>query len=215
MDKSPRHWIYTLIPEAELDKPNVYMYGYLLEYDDQIIHLKAPPDLHHAVKNAKHLDDKNYELVGDIKYEKVIFDKIGDNPLSIKLDEFFTYHINQLIRGGDVAKEWKGKIKKMNAWINVMKAGEYQPLHSHQGEFSWVWYTDVPEEIRKECELNEDGDGKYARGLIQFYSKHTSQTLTFNPKEGDIFLFRSSHQHQVYPFYSDNTRISVAGNIHL
>ena len=29
-----------------------------------------------------------------------------------------------------------------------------------------------------------------------------------------ILIFESSHTHQVYPFYSDETRISIAGNIY-
>ena len=35
-------------------------------------------------------------------------------------------------------------------WINFMKAGEFNPPHSHSGDFSFVLYLQVPKELQKE-----------------------------------------------------------------
>ena len=35
-------------------------------------------------------------------------------------------------------------------WVNFMRPGDFNPLHTHGGDFSFVIFVDVPEEIEKE-----------------------------------------------------------------
>jgi Rps23 Pro-64 3,4-dihydroxylase Tpa1-like proline 4-hydroxylase len=96
-----------------------------------------------------------------------------------------------------------------DVWINYQRKGEFNPIHNHRGVFSFVIYADVPEEIRKEHETSLS----QVNGLIQFSSNKSDNVLTVNPRNNDILIFESSHKHQVWPFSSDKTRITIAGNI--
>ena len=42
-------------------------------------------------------------------------------------------------------------------WINFMKKGEFNPVHDHSGNISFVIYTSVPKEILME---NKNFKGK-------------------------------------------------------
>ena len=96
-------------------------------------------------------------------------------------------------------------------WVNYQKATEYNPAHSHIGQFSFVIYADISESIREEHKKSI-GNAE-TRGLIQFNSQLTNDIMLFNPSKHTILIFESSHLHQVYPFYSNETRISIAGNV--
>lgn len=97
-------------------------------------------------------------------------------------------------------------------WVNEMKTNEHNPLHTHTGILSFVWYLDVPEEIRKEC-YDQESNSR-SRGLIQFVSMLSEDHLLINPRTNDVLIFNSLQKHQVYPFYSNNKRVSMAGNIY-
>jgi hypothetical protein len=97
-------------------------------------------------------------------------------------------------------------------WINYQKPYEFNPPHCHDGVLSFVMYASIPEEIRSEY-LDSHSPHAKMRGLIQFSSERTNEVFNFNPQTNDIFIFESTHKHEVFPFYSDNTRVSVAGNI--
>jgi len=93
-----------------------------------------------------------------------------------------------------------------------MKPNEHNPIHSHGGMFSFVMYVDIDDKIRNDHK-NEKGNSP-SRGVIQFLSGITSESVVINPKVGDILIFNSSHRHVVYPFKADCKRISIAGNVH-
>lgn len=98
-----------------------------------------------------------------------------------------------------------------SSWVNYQKANEVNPTHNHSGQLSLVWYLNIPQVIREE-HLHQESNGA-CRGLIQFLSSFTSEELLFNPKTSDMFIFDSSHRHQVYPFRSDVERVSFSCNI--
>lgn len=100
-------------------------------------------------------------------------------------------------------------------WVNFQRPGEFQPYHSHTGLFSFVWYVDIPEAIRKE---NEDSNSNEPRrGAIEFssfFGNNSAQgKLSMIPDNRDFLLFHAGQNHCVYPYFSDETRISISGNI--
>ena len=102
-------------------------------------------------------------------------------------------------------------------WINYQKANEFNPIHSHHGQYSSVLYIDVPEEIAQE---NKDGKSNMTcRGQIEFiYSNDqlgSNGTHKIIPKTGDILLFDARLKHCVYPFISDVERISMSFNVNV
>ena len=95
-----------------------------------------------------------------------------------------------------------------------MKKGEYNPPHNHTGDFSFVLYLQVPEELKKEDQAFEGrGSGP---GTISFiYGEEQKGISTGHgilPTINDLWIFHSSLKHTVPPFRSDVERISVSGN---
>ena len=99
-------------------------------------------------------------------------------------------------------------------WINFMKKGEYNPPHNHSGDFSFVLYLQVPEELKKEDDaFKGQGSGP---GTISFmYGEEQKGIKTGHgvvPTTNDLWIFPASLKHTVPPFRSDVERISVSGN---
>ena len=53
--------------------------------------------------------------------------------------------------------QWRGgggmqpKATLLGIWINYMKAGDFNPPHSHGADLSFVAFPDVPKELAEEC----------------------------------------------------------------
>jgi len=109
-------------------------------------------------------------------------------------------------------------ISATDLWINFMNPGDFNPLHTHGSDLSFVVFLDVPEEIHEEAKMF---NGKSTPpGSISFVygqpskTKWMKTTNNFLPNSGDVFIFPSLLQHWVAPFKSKVTRISISGNIH-
>jgi hypothetical protein len=146
----------------------------------------------------------NHELAGDIQKEF----RVTQTDVVSKVENELRIHISRILNQ---------HVKSINTddqlWVNFQQKQEFNPRHAHEGMFSFVFYASIPESIREE-HLKSPSTNTKSRGLIEFSAERTNGSLLFNPSEDTIFIFESSHVHQVYPFYSDETRISVAGNIH-
>ena len=101
-----------------------------------------------------------------------------------------------------------------NLWINFMKKGEFNPPHSHDGDFSFVLYLQVPKELAEEDKkFKGQGTGP---GIISFmYGEEqkgirTAQGIT--PALNELWIFPATLKHTVPPFKSDVERISISGN---
>jgi uncharacterized protein (TIGR02466 family) len=109
----------------------------------------------------------------------------------------------------------KPEIKTKSAWVNYMKAGDYNPVHVHQDcDLSSVIYLDIPDLLKKEIKQYE-GTTK-GPGCISFYygeiAPYTISNLEFTPEIGDMFIFPYSLRHCVNPYKSKCERVSVAVN---
>ena len=102
-------------------------------------------------------------------------------------------------------------------WFNVMKKGDTNPMHVHNGDLSFVLFTQVPNEIAEENK-NFNGNGHGPGGIRFVFGQnqtHFSSEQYFMPKKGDFFIFPSKLYHFVNSFKSDVERITIAGNINL
>ena len=202
-----------VLPENGWD---VYQYNYMFDFVDRNYISTIQNNI--LMSDVLNWDNKiiNHSLAGDIAME--IYPVLNNDKLSVVKEEL-KHHLENIHQSkiddidlGCVTYEGKIEPELKEFWVNKQKPTEYNPIHLHSGIYSFVYYLSVPEEIRQE-HMSQKGTS-VTRGLIQFLSSRTKSQLVFNPEKGNIFIFDSSHRHQVYPFYSDAVRISVAGNVH-
>lgn len=105
-------------------------------------------------------------------------------------------------------------------WVNYQKKHEFNPVHDHDGLFSFVLFYQIP--WLKE-EMLDLSPGKNANmnlaGVLEFIypaleglsSYHVFADKTY---EKQILIFPSNLNHCVYPFYGvDEYRITISGNV--
>ena len=116
-------------------------------------------------------------------------------------------------------KDLSVELKYDDLWINYMKAGDFNPMHTHGGDYSFVLFLDVPKELEKEI-LDFKGHGAKPGSLMFEYTQQAKPRYAttgkgHRPQTGDMFMFPAMLQHWVCPFKSKVTRISVSGNIRI
>jgi len=104
-------------------------------------------------------------------------------------------------------------------WVNYMKAGDFNPMHTHGGDYSFVIFLQMPDKLKQEM---KDFEGTSAKpGMLMF--EYTQQAkprwattgTAISPETGDMYIFPALLQHWVAPFKSKVERISVSGNIRI
>ena len=108
-------------------------------------------------------------------------------------------------------------------WVNHMKKGDYNPLHTHDGDLTFVIYLDIPKEIHEEQDKfvgksAPPGSIEFKYKLDEYHNSFTSwqwakSSVFMRPNTGDFYVFPAGLHHSVSPFKSDVTRISVSGNL--
>lgn len=180
------------------------------------------------IKNLKATnfnEDYNDILAGQLKNEKKldtslfpksIKDAIGNG--CIKYIETFGH--NSL----SYQKTKKYNLQLIDCWINFQEKGEYNPLHNHSGDLSFVIWLKIPYELKDEfnhpscVKSNAKIASCFQFGNVQNIYSDRIEDLIFVDKsyEGKAIVFHAKLQHQVYPFFTSNeTRISVSGNFKL
>lgn len=199
-----------LIPENWGDSNhNFYQYQYFFDFEDKVYYTQSDKELSNNLlevwKDVRNNNDAYYNHLPGIKKCELYYynDEFDKTPIADFLKEHMSNILQRRVVDVDIKKDF---------WINVQKSDEIVPIHDHPGLYSFSWYLDIPEEIREECLVQPEV--ARTRGLIQFISSRTNNKMEFNPKTNDVFIFKSNHLHHVYPFYTDNTRIVMAGNIH-
>ena len=108
-------------------------------------------------------------------------------------------------------------LKAEDLWVNYMKAGDFNPIHTHSGDYSFVIFLDVPKELKKEQDKFKGTSGKPGTLMFQYTQQARPQWATTGtsilPETGDMFMFPALLHHWVAPFKSKVTRISVSGNL--
>lgn len=112
-------------------------------------------------------------------------------------------------------------------WVNFQKKHEFNPLHNHDGEVSFVIWVNIPYDLDDERRLPHAKSGTAPSApCFSFIYSPVFSNPDFHVRnyrievdksfEGTCILFSSGLQHMVTPFYtSDDYRISVSGNFDL
>jgi hypothetical protein len=108
-----------------------------------------------------------------------------------------------------------------NTWVNFQKKHEFNPIHTHDGIFSFVIWHKVP--FKKEDEyarfpnMKEDQikAGHFAFIVSGQLGNIIQHDMCIDKTwEGKMAFFPANLNHIVYPFYtSDEYRISISGNV--
>lgn len=165
--------------------------------------------------NFKEYEPYNKNLAGAIEHEYNLI-KSRD-----AIDKFF-YNCDIKPHGKSLKLAKSGSL-----WVNFQKKYEYNPLHNHDGVFSFVIWVKIPYEKDEERKCPHVNSTRAV--LVPTFSFLYSKSVP-NPSfpvdihhleidksyEGMCVIFPSNLQHMVTPFYtSDDYRISVSGNFEL
>jgi len=192
-----------------------------------IFKYQAPLDIFNTINsiyetNFVNLPDAHRQLVGKIGKENSLF--YGGNPTekmhkhnllpSYILDWFESRFKHYL----EFNKIHPYKLHLNSIWINEMKAGEYNPIHIHQGSI----YTGLSSVMI--LKLPQDMGPEYARpdtplnGKLQILGSANGQFVKsdYGPiiKERDFYIFPYDMRHCVYPHTNPNAiRRTLAANM--
>ena len=113
----------------------------------------------------------------------------------------------------------KVELNADDLWVNYMKAGDFNPKHTHGGDYSFVLFLDVPKALEKEAKEFKGSGAKPGSLLFEFTQQAKPRYATTGhsvmPETGDFYMFPAMLQHWVCPFKSKVTRISVSGNMRI
>jgi hypothetical protein len=136
-------------------------------------------------------------------------------------NEFQTFLELFALRYGEYFNYPKRVILKHDAWVNLQKRHEFNPIHVHNSDLSWVLWIKIPYKLSDEDNLENSISSSVSsnarfmfhfnqlNGMIRNHTVNVDKTY-----EGKLIMFPSYLPHSVYPFYtSDELRISIAGNI--
>tara|TARA_R100000388_G_C7242790_1_gene162750 strand:+ start:2070 stop:2663 length:594 start_codon:yes stop_codon:yes gene_type:complete len=106
------------------------------------------------------------------------------------------------------------KLNVSEVWVNFMRAGECNPPHKHDSDFSSVFYLKIPKGLKEEVKQNKSNSSEPGGIMFHFHNPIDNFICAHNlvPSVGDFFLFPSTLIHSVNTFKSSGERISVAAN---
>ena len=175
------------------------------------------------VIKGKNLQPANMDLAGNIKNEFLIPEgKEHVYPLIFALidkhKEQYPQHFKK-ITGYTGKKEISLQLHSL--WVNFQKKYEFNPIHVHEGLFSFVFWHKIPYKIENEIarypnmKPDQVKAGHFA--FLQIGEMGRIQSIDLpvdNSWEGKIALFPADLNHTVYPFFtSDDVRITISGNV--
>jgi hypothetical protein len=173
----------------------------------------------------------NDQLAGSIsrEYELKNYEAIN-SYLEYIIPEF--WKSNRFPNDSDVYNlDWKLQKQNKNGlinhdvWVNFQKKHEYNPLHAHSGELSFVLWMRIPfdrkDEQNVDCINKKRVEDVYAASSFTFRwpglngGSIKRHVIPLDKSfEGVMAIFPSWLMHEVYPFYtSDEYRVSISGNI--
>ena len=162
---------------------------------------------------ASGLDEWNVNLAGKIEKEFNVTEILSDDVKNVFRMSFQTYLKT-------IQKQW-WHIDLENAWINDMKAGEYNPFHYHMSRFSDMGLSSVlmlkrPRTYGKEYSREETP----ANGMLEFnggqLNPYSISQNRVDAKVGELYVFPYTLLHGVYPFNgTDEIRRTMSFNCNL
>ena len=168
---------------------------------------------------------KSYKdkLAGQIHESNILTDKSDwffNNTIRPLFDKY-----NQEFRnlGNSIPVNQSHPYYLQSFWVNYQKEGEFNPLHDHNGVYSFVIWMKIPtkhDEQNKNPIALKSNNPKISAFEFQFLNilgQKNGHTYRMNPEmEGTMLFFPANLQHCVWPFYNcKEDRISISGNIAL
>jgi len=192
-----------------------------------ILKYQVPLDIFNTINgiyenNFKDMPDAHKQLVGKIGKENSLFYGGKESPKMHKHNLLPPYVLNWF---ESVFKHYlefnkinQYKLAMQSIWVNEMKAGEYNPIHIHQGNI----YTGLSSVMI--LKLPQDMGPEYARedvplnGRLQILGAANGQFVKSdyspNAEERDFYIFPYDMRHCVYPHTNSNAvRRTLAANM--
>ena len=173
--------------------------------------------------DEKGLNPVNGDLAGNIMHEYSIpKGKPVVSPMLMHMVTEFNKKYPNYIKNAHSTVNYKQvDIELFNLWVNFQKKHEFNPMHVHDGLYSFVIWHKVPYDIKNEkARLPNIRDEDFRAGMFAFFysepgGKIYQEAIPVDKNwQGKIALFPATLDHCVYPFYtSDDYRVSISGNI--
>lgn len=173
----------------------------------------------------------NQNLAGNILHEYVLTncrDSIEKLAISLAQHHEEKYQCFDMLGGksvtGSHSTQHQGlKLAMSTLWVNFQKKHEFNPIHTHNGVYSFVLWLEVPYfmEFEKAASPGRRSPMNKAGAFEFIYTNILGDVVgevieVDNNLEGTICLFPARLPHLVYPFFStDKTRISISGNLYI
>jgi uncharacterized protein (TIGR02466 family) len=168
-------------------------------------------------EGKKTKESYNHKLAGHLENQFVYPSKI---------QQWFYEEIHPIIqayRNGHCKyhgiEELNVELQADDLWVNYMQPGDFNPMHTHGGDYSFVLFLDVPKQLQKEQENFKGTSAKPGALMFEYTQQAKPRWATtgtaVKPQTGDFFIFPALLQHWVCPFKSKVTRISVSGNLRI
>ena len=157
-------------------------------------------------KEIKHNRNTYMSNVGGFQTQK--FDMIDDKNI---LNNIFIDPIINFLNTFKTKKKFN--IKLSGYWINCNKNNHYNKMHNHIGNFSGIYYIEVPKDSGKLVFQNADLLKSYDNNYPFIEDANTYSNYSFDVKKYELYLFPSETLHFVEPNFSNKERISVAFNL--
>lgn len=195
---------------------------------DMIATLNSQADAIRSSADQVDARDWSRHLAGVVSHEINVTDLIRATPalsnFLFDIARIYAYRCeNALLHFTDYAstdqlRDTRLRIEIKEGWINDMLAGDYNPVHFHQGcHFSCVGFLALP--LDYEAEFVAGKAQQNTAGCLQFIDSRSAVGLknlfTVKPAVGDFYLWPSWMLHCVYPFKSTGVRRSIAVNLAL
>ena len=149
-----------------------------------------------ALKKTNFLFSHGKNLAGRLDSELDILPLIKSCKIFKKITQCMSDFIDTSIKHG-LCKPGPHNLDIISCWMNDMKPGEYNPVHTHNDNIGYAanLYLKIPEFINDVTEPHKFKDGR-----IVFVSPNSTSSEAFLPEVGDFYIFSADHMHAVYPF---------------
>lgn len=140
-----------------------------------------------------------------------------DEPVVEAFRGYMEQHVQAFLNHFRPPERKKQDRFRLEGWINVNRAGDYNVLHCHPGSFlSAVYYVRVPQPMQGGEIMFRDPRGPavamYETPGIELPWVGSGTGVPFSPSTGQLLLFPAWLEHRVSPFEGTGERISIAFN---
>ena len=147
-------------------------------------------------EESKDLVSYSDHLVGKIADEKFARTLLDDNMIQV-FQECFEQYLRGIQR-----EQWDCDLQ--SAWINEMKAGEYNPLHGHGSSAADIGLSSVLMLKKPDTYGVEIKPKDKTNGMLELVGGNQDPlgiaSLTVHLEPGDFVVFPFTMLHTVYPF---------------